>query len=277
MSYTEYCDLFGSINEDGINLVIKHLMRQRPSLFNYGTDYISKNPNMFCEKIDSTVDVQNYNNPMITVVDPLPVIGTLGAYGLDFIIQLNELKIDFHKGNLFELPPQLNPLLSDQHFAIKMRLCGGIGCPLEFPKPDFIPEKEHKDNKKPDRPEHENPKNDVIVLHPHKLDCFCLDLFVVGHFEISGSLGNQYISLKLDGFEIVDIEPEKLENSLECYIKSLIHLVVLPKLSFPIKNIVFNILDMATVTLFAIPPSAGVPNNPSIDNNELKVFIGAAI
>ena len=87
--------------------------------------------------------------------------------------------------------------------------------------------------------------------------------------------GNQYISLKLDGFEIVDIEPEKLENSLECYVKSLIQLVVLPKLSFPIKNIIFNILD--AVTLFAIPTSIDVPNNPSIDNDQLKVFIGAVI
>ena len=188
MSFTEKCDLFGSIHEDGINLVIKHLMRQRPSLFNYGTDYISKNPNMFCKKIDTTVDVQNYGNPLITVVDPLPVIGTFGAYGLDFIIQLNELQIDFHKGNIIELPPQLNPPLHDQHFAIKIRLCGGIGCPQEFPKTEFIPDKEHKGNRQPDRREHENHKGDVIVLHPGKLDCFCLDLFVVGHFEVSGML-----------------------------------------------------------------------------------------
>lgn len=267
MSFTDKCDLFGSVHEDGINLIVRHLMRQRPSLFNYGTDYISKHPSMFCQKIDATPDVYKHGNPLITVVEPLPVIGTNGAYGLDFIIQLNEMQIDFHKGNIFEIPPELNPPLPTQHFAIKLRLCGGIGCPEQFPDTGSFPDKEQRDRNQ------ENGR--IIVLHPSKLDCFCIDLYLVGHFEISGNPSNQYFSLKLDGFEIVDIKPEALENSLECYVKSLLRLVVLPKLSFPIKNAIFNILD--TVTLFAIAPSSDVPNNPSIEDDQLKIFVGAMI
>lgn len=270
MAFTDKCDLFGSIHEDGINLVIRHLMRQRPSLFNYGTQYIAKHRSMFCQKIDTTTDVQKHGNPLITIVEPLPVIGTNGAYGLDFIVQLNEIQIDFHKGNLFELPPELNPPLPTQHFALKLRLCGGIGCPEQFPDIEPIPDKEQREER--------NPENDrIIVLHPSKLECFCLDLYLVAHFEISGNPGNHYISLKLDGFEIVDIQPEQLESSLECYIKSLLRLVVLPKLSFPIKNIIFNILDIASVSLYAISPSSDVPNNPSVEDNQLKVFVGAVI
>jgi hypothetical protein len=35
--FTDNCDLYGAIHEDGINRVVRHIMRQRPSLFNYGT------------------------------------------------------------------------------------------------------------------------------------------------------------------------------------------------------------------------------------------------
>ena len=37
MAFTDESDVFGSVHEDGINLVVRHLMRQRPSLFNYAT------------------------------------------------------------------------------------------------------------------------------------------------------------------------------------------------------------------------------------------------
>ena len=277
MAFTDNCDLFGSVHEDGVNLVIKHLMRQRPSLFNYGTKFIADNPFLFCQKIDVTVDVLNYGNPLLTIEAPLPIIGTNGAYGLDFIFQMSEMQIDFHPSNIFKLPPELVPLHT-QGFAIKVRLCGGIGCPEQFPRDPSVPGKKDEFNRDKDKRENRDSKpNNLIVLHPKKLECFCLDLFVVGHFVVIGSSSNQYLSLELDGFEIVDIKPEPLENSIECYIKSLIKLVVLPKMSLPIKNYVFNILDLATVTLYAIPPSSAIPNNPAIQGNELKIFVGAVI
>jgi hypothetical protein len=37
MAFTDNSDLYGAINEEGINLIAQHIMRQRPSLFNYGT------------------------------------------------------------------------------------------------------------------------------------------------------------------------------------------------------------------------------------------------
>jgi hypothetical protein len=37
MAFTDNADLFASVGEDGINLVVRHIMRQRPSLVNYGT------------------------------------------------------------------------------------------------------------------------------------------------------------------------------------------------------------------------------------------------
>ena len=37
MALTDKCDLFGAVHEKGVNRVTRHMMRQRPSLFNYGT------------------------------------------------------------------------------------------------------------------------------------------------------------------------------------------------------------------------------------------------
>ena len=37
VALTDNCDIYAAINEAGINRVVRHAMRQRPSLFNYGT------------------------------------------------------------------------------------------------------------------------------------------------------------------------------------------------------------------------------------------------
>ena len=37
MAFTDHSDLFAAVHEHGINTTIGHLMRQRPSLFNYAT------------------------------------------------------------------------------------------------------------------------------------------------------------------------------------------------------------------------------------------------
>lgn len=223
-----------------------------------------------CKKVEASVDVIKRGNPIITVEDSIPVLGTNGTYALDFCFQLTNMQIDFHPGNVFSIPPELN--LKEQHFAIKVSVCGGIGCPERFP--DITPQ----DRKQP-RGEATIHKPDVAttVLHSERLNCFCIDLFMVGHFEITGVPNKQFLTLKMDGLEIVDIKPDGLENSLECYLKSLVKLVLLPRMSFALENIVFNILDLATVTLSPTPISTAVPNNPAVENDELKVFINAVI
>ncbi len=61
-----------------------------------------------------------------------------------------------------------------------------------------------------------------------------------------------------------------MENSLECYLNLLLQLVILPRASFAIEKMVFDILNLATITLSA---STTVPNNPAIEEDQLKVFI----
>ena len=49
MALTDDCDLFASLHEDGLNKVVRHVMRQRPSLFNYATPDIIANRELWCD------------------------------------------------------------------------------------------------------------------------------------------------------------------------------------------------------------------------------------
>lgn len=301
MALTSNCSLFGSINEEGINLAVRHIMRKRPSLFNYGTAFFLKRPELLCEKIDAHPWVIQRHNPLFTVEDPLPLLGTNGAFGLNFCAQLTAAEIDFHPGKVFELPPELGQL-PKQHFALHLRACAGIGCPsrrflggidaTQLETRSDVREQElqlylrkagdkvQRGNEMIFEPPRSEPKLPPIPIPFDELQCFCLDLFAVCHFEITGTEGNQFLRGRLDGLEIVDIRPQGLENSIECYLSTLLQLVIFPRLSIALEKLVFGIpLDItnATVTVSATPISAAVPNNPAIENDQLKVFVDVEV
>jgi hypothetical protein len=264
MAFTDNSDLYGALQEQGINLVVKHLMRQRPSLFNYATREVANNQRLWCMPIDIALGVRDPyytgkygQNPIFTIEKPLPILGTNNAVGINYCFQLAEALIDFHPGNVLTLPPELSPPLKEQHFAIDARVCGGLGCPS----------KEILDNIQ--IPSSNQPP---IVLPVQKLNCFCLDLFVVGHVEIVADFtGKQLLQGKVDGLEIINIQPDGLENSAECYLNCLTQLVILPKLSIAVEKLTFEILK--GLPKIALKPSTKVPNNPAIENDQLKIFI----
>jgi len=88
VAFTDNCDLFGAIHEDGINLVARHVMRKRPSLFNYGTAPIVASPELWCTTVDVDPDVLNFSDPVMTEVQPLPLPGT--SFGVNIQIELLE-------------------------------------------------------------------------------------------------------------------------------------------------------------------------------------------
>jgi hypothetical protein len=111
MGFTDNCDIFASFHEDGLNRIIDHVKRQRPSLFNYATTNVAENRELLCKAIEPHPIVSIRNNPLVTIVDPLPVPGT--NYGVNFAVQLVKLRIDFQPGDEFNLPPELNPPLKE--------------------------------------------------------------------------------------------------------------------------------------------------------------------
>jgi len=132
MAFTDNCDLFAAVHEDGINQVIQHIMRQRPSLFNYASADVTGNRELWCHQIDVTKDVSKFANPFFTVMPPFPVIGSDNPLVLTgFCAQLTKALIDFHPGNIINLPAELNPPLKPQRFSLQFIVCGGLVCPSE--------------------------------------------------------------------------------------------------------------------------------------------------
>src|SRR4051794_37326775 len=132
MAFTDHCDLCAMVSEEGVNLIARHIMRQRPSLFNYATAYIAQHPELKleCKPVYHTRDVTDYGNPLFHVRGPLPLLGVdAPPVALNYCAQLVEAKVDFHPGNLVTLPAELNPPLPAQRFALFARVCGGVDCP----------------------------------------------------------------------------------------------------------------------------------------------------
>jgi hypothetical protein len=122
MALTDFSDIYAALHDAGINRVVKRIMRHRPSLFNYGTENVSKNPSLWCSPIDAAPAVAHF----MTTLDPLPIVAVENL-GLDFCIQLTDFKMDFYPSNTISLPPQLIPLAT-QNFAIKLTVCAGVSC-----------------------------------------------------------------------------------------------------------------------------------------------------
>jgi len=265
MALTDHCDVFASFHEDGFNGIVQHIMQQRPSLFNYATPDLVRYPHRLCQRIVAHPAVGQASNPLVKQIDYLPIIGYDGPYGFSFGLQLTDFKIDFHPGNVINLPPQLNPPLKEQELALTARACAGLGCP----DPEFI---ERLISLLPD-PDEEKEKRDDEQKPPlnpmpyESLTCFCLEIFGV----VKAVQQDGYLPLRLQGLEIKDILPAGLENSIECYISTMLKLAILPKVRIAIEDLVFEITDYLSVG--PTPISADVPFNPNVSDDQIAVFV----
>ena len=271
MALTDNCDLFAAVHEDGVNLVIRHLMRQRPSLFNYASADVAQNPELWCAKIDVTDDVKKFANPFFTVMPPLPILGSVNPVVLTgFCAQLVKAQIDFHPGKTINLPPELPHPLPDQHFSLQFRGCGGLVCP-DDQQVDSLPVGTDPIGGTP-AGTHDQPKQprDPVVLRGRPL-CFCLDVFVVGRFELTPT---GFLVGKVVGLEIVDIKPDRLEANLECYLKTTVNVVMRQRLAIALNALAlsFPLFGMGTITLVPTP-NPPVPHNPAIEDDQLKAFV----
>jgi hypothetical protein len=257
------------VHEDGINLVIRHLMRQRPSLFNYATADVAQNRELWCAKIDVTEDVKKFANPFFTVMPPLPILGSINPVVLTgFCAQLVKAQIDFHPGNTIGLPPELPHPLPNQNFSLQFTVCAGLECP-DDKQVDSLPVGTGSVVNIPGT--HEQPKQRDPVVLRGRPQCFCLDVFVVGRFELTPT---GFLVGKVVGIEIVDIKPDGLEANLECYLKTTVNVVMRQRLAIALSALAlsFPLFGMGTITLVPTP-NPPVPNNPAIEDDQLKAFV----
>jgi hypothetical protein len=289
MAFTDNCDVFGAVHEAGFNLILRHLGRQRPSLFNYGTQFFESHPDLLCRKIDVHPEVPRRGNPLVSAEDPLPIFGTDGLLGLDFCFQITGMKVDFHKGNVFNLPPELNPPLQPQRLALFVQVCAGIACPdreiaerfgeliAARVSPVRLPGAGDGRREEEGRNSHPPARLPPRPIPGSKVICFCLDVFAVAHVVIVTSAAGPRLAIRLDSLEIVDIKPEGLENSLECYIATTLRVGILPRLRIALDTMVLKLGKFATLLLSLTPTSANVPNNPAIEDDQVKVFINVGV
>jgi hypothetical protein len=269
MAFTDNCDLFVSIHEEGVNRIGHHIMRQRPSLFNYATPDVAANRELWCQIPEFTTDVTKFGNPIFTILPYLPVIGADSPpVGLGLCVQVVRAQVDFHPSNVIGLPQELGSKLNEQQLALELRICGGIGCP-DRKVLDAIPVTT-SDSAGRDK-QHETPP---LVPVPGKLLCFCLDVFATAHAARTFINGEERLVGEVDGVEIVDVKPDGLEANMECYIRTAVILFLRQKLAIPLQTffIDFPLFDLGTVSL-SPTPNPPVPHNPAIEEDQLKAFI----
>lgn len=248
-------------------------MRQRPSLFNYGTKDLLDYKEFWCKEIDYTQDVTKHSNPIFTVEDYLPVLGADSPpVGLSFCAQLTEVKLDFHPGNTITLPAELSPPLGEQRFSLHFQICGTIGCPSD----------DQVDTIQPTPPPTYGEKGPTapppVNLHGNP-NCFCLDVFAIGHVERIFVAGKESLLGKVDDVDIVEIKPDALEENLTCYLKTAVNVILREKLTIPIEKFFFSfslpttLFSPPTTISFSPTPDPPIPYNPAIEDDQLKVFM----
>lgn len=273
MPFTSNCEVFASVHEDAVNRVARHVQRQRPSKFNYATADIRawamrQKPPRLCNTIAFAPEVLEFGNPLIEEIDPLPVPGSNPPLALGFCLQLALVGVDFFPGKTLQLPPELGALVAGQ-FAIQAKVCGAIGCPdLERSKlVPHVPPSRGRDEKGRD-------PGPPRVIPFDALKCFCIDAFVVGSLQFQGAGIDAVLMPGLKGLELVDIKPDGLESSIECALRVMAQMVVLPMLRVPVKTLAIPFINNTTI----VPvPAPGVSPNPAIDQDQLQVFLGLEV
>jgi hypothetical protein len=287
MALTNFSDVTGIFPETVFNTIIEEVMMQRPSIFNYASKDLIKNNN-YCSPINVKPVLKTMGIDLCTEISKIPIPGSNNPNsGLDFCVQLKELKVDFNPTNTITLPPELGSL-AIQQFALKGTVCAGLSCgkQLKFIGGLFdsvkskdaitVPTK-IRDRKLPIKNIGIKNIKDIkdfeistgLNFNPFnqaRLSCFCLSFFA----KLTIVNENGFLKMKLLGIEIQDITPLGLENSIECYLKHLLDDVVFPKVKLAIQDLSFNVQDYFTIGL--TPTSAQVPYNPNVSNDKISVF-----
>ena len=285
MVYTADCDIYIAVHENGINDLISRLMSEVPSLFNFGSRYISDYPQLACNAIVaapidpedpliSPVDVSGIPPLLVnTTLNPFPTetppIGTPVPFNLnipipspDFIVQLSKVQVDFYPGNAIALPATVASPLPVEHFAIHAQTFAGVSCPSSKRRPPID-----------DTQRRHHPVSD--------LDCFSLDLYAEGVLKNNNSV--RFLNTSLDSLDIVGFKPDGLRELIDCYLMYFTN-GVLSSVSNSVNSLLaetFNLESLldynpATFTL-QISPSTTAPTNPTIEDDQVKLFMNADV
>lgn len=278
MAFTDHCEIFVSVSESFINSLVANVARQRPSLFNYGTQSFVDYPKLMCSEIEVAHGLPG-NQPLATLESPLPVPGT-ETWAFEWCAQLIKLEIDFHPCVQIKLPPELSD--EPQVLALHATLCAAIACPSKKLLHELaIMEKEQYPvldpalafSEKSSKQELSDKPRQVFPVNPERLNCFCLELFMTARFVTQDTAVGPVLRIDLMGLEIVDINPDGMEQNFECFLSTTLSLGILPRLKLAVRDLLFDLNQYGQLSIGLTPPSTQVPFNPSIDKDCLSVFV----
>ena len=274
-------DIYGAITDSAINRAIKFLMIWRPALFNFvapsqyavfdGNGYLTgiEERWVVCTRVKWPPGVDHNTFPRYTRRPPLKMPGVVGG-GIPYCVQITDAKIDFHPSNTIVLPLELSPPLEDQHFAVWVDVSCGVGCPADSLIDYLLDVHFYTHSKFVTTPDLIN----KMTLDVKSLICFSLELFATGNLYVKTQPGPNNppvteIRVAVSGVEVKNIRPNGLEDAVECYIRMAIRAYVLPQLVLALEPIIVKALGVTfTPTL-----TSGLPNNPAIEQNELRVWL----
>jgi hypothetical protein len=218
---------------------------------------------------------------------------------MDYAVQVTDLGIDF-------APSTEELSFKGQQYAANASVCAGLGCPGDGELDEALEAIEqfrsYVERREDLEPATATNDRELLVEfglpavpRADQLRCFCLDVEVVGSVSmvdrptVEGPLTiPQSPKFEIDDIRLTDLEamaefplPAGFVHSLECYIEVFLRLGVFPSLAETIERTIQQALAMQNPVLTLggltatvdLPTSRTVPDNPAIEEDELRVYV----
>lgn len=265
-------DLFASVHENGLNGAIRFMRSRAPFLFNYASPTVKPKLSdsgvfagyeeewLACEEVPFSPIA---GMPRFRRLPPMTLPGM--PIQLPYSVQITNVTIDFHPGNRIDLPPEVQPPLADQAFAIEVGVAFGFACIPQETAVELIQQSYYA----------KLTGHASQVLQVKHLQCSKLRVVAVGHLttirtDLPDGTVKEEVRVVADDVEIVDIRPVGLENALECYIRAMLAGWILPNLVLALEPIALNVLNITSLERKLSP---GLPHNPAIAQDALSVWL----
>ncbi len=276
MPITPGTDFELELNEKTFNFAFRNLMQQRPSLFNYATKSIIKDPTLWCcwQNVEDALWLhQHLQQPIFSRLNPIHIPGS--NRGLQWIFQICDIKVDLPPPSLPFLPGSCIPV-PPRDLTLRIKACFAIQCPPEFDSHPPLPNEPIPGS---DPCDEESGKGcDDIVITPlpkTHLDavhlCFTAKLQMIHDASTPGFQFLSYIVLavELDTDAQCDgtapIQPPELHNMIRCLVRATIQFTILPRIRLEIGNLSLGVLSSKSIIL------QPVKGSPLLDNDEVLV------
>lgn len=271
MVLTANSHLFLGIDEDSMNQIIINNMRQRPSDFIWGTRFVEENLDRLDIHLDVVEDIKRGTNPPriknIFVGQNTPLEINVGKrfFGMDYWYQIIDFVIDLYPYNRLT-PPNVLAEYKENFLIIKLSMLVGIGSPPNDTYDNLLQDPIETDMK-------------IIPVTTDQFKRGTIGVYVAAHFEQSEeqSEDNSKKILLFKPDKIVfDLDTGGLNDALMSYFSTLIYLnlrVILSEMAFEeeIKNFINH--ETLKFKFVILPQSQNLPNNPKIEEDQLKLFV----